>query len=744
MRNYGYNDPELVRPSRWKPSSYVALFFAVLFVVSVWLALDQKLLFGEDWLSQTYDNEDWRTNEGNLHTYGAWDLEAHIWKTEYILKYFPHFQWNPYWYLGMPLLKYYQAGFYIVHALIILATGMSAARAATMMVIFGHLLATLLTFLLCYKVSRRIWVSALCCVFLLSNTFISLRSYGWEPITVVFLFLYPLGLLVFLREPLRPFRFWMIIVLALSYICHPLLFFSLCMFMGLYLFSAAISATPKADPQAAKRHYIWEYFAAILCAVAIGAIQFVPQITYEQVTSGAHMGVKYLPFYQVPPNIITLKDFLFDAGNLKGPGPIIMIAFLLLIIFSLIEYSYRKQHKKRLGKMVVDHEIIRGVTLVLLVMVMFYYMERFNIFPMNMLRSIQYHRIIPEFIITAAVLVAALSNIAYTYKQKVIYYTMLISFVLASFIIVYNVQNYWQTTETISEKEEFLTDKFDGRFTVPYTDQSLAVRNSFTELPQTYGYYEQGITNGYNDEVFSVSSGYHNANLTLLYLKATNVQRLYVNTEEGERDRIMMARLNGTVPFTYKNDSRYSYFTIPLKNPSFAQAVPASGVAQVENLSIGCRELFKEHYCESNLEEFVTTDPAEIQYLAAYVKLLDTPYDVDAKYAMVNPDHYTIDVTGAQQDTYVVVKMTYDEDFVAHVNGQKVPIERFGPDFMLIKPGVAGNYTIDLKYSNGVMSLVAAAISVLSLAIVSIIFLFKKLHWLAPPKSWRFRKGDMR
>ena len=745
-RSYGYADPLLVpprpKPSRWR---WVAFLLALLLILGFWLALDQKLLFGKAWLSATYDNPDWRTNEGNLHTFGAWDLEAHVWKTEYLIKYFPNFHWNPYWYLGMPLLKYYQSGFYVAGWLTMLVTGASAPRAALLLVIFSHLLATLLTFLLCYKVSRRIWVSALCSLFILSNTFISLRSYGWEPITVTFLFLYPLGLLLFLKEPLRPFRFWLILVLTVAYLCHPLLWFSLCMTMGLYLFSIAIRRTD--EPNAARRHYIWQYVAVVLCSLLLGALQFLPQMSYQQVTSGAHMGVKYLPFYQVPPNIISLWDFFFDAGNLKGPGPIIMIAFLLIIIFAARDYRGRRHPSdENKGKgvresgqsrgeeavpakrrpTVLSHEMVAGLAFVLVVMVLFYYLELYNIFPMNFLRSIQYHRIIPEFIITAAALVAALSNLPRNQQQKAVYYTMLVAFVVASAIVIYNVQTHWETSTTISNSQEFLYDGFKGRFTVPYTDQSLAVRNSFTQHPQVYGYYEQGVTNSYADEIFSVSSGYHNAYLTILYLKAADVGRLYVNTEEGERDKIVTARLNGTLPYVHKKGARYAYFEVPLADPAFSQAIDSKRAEEVQRLEPGCRVLFKERYCGSAGEEFVSTDPAEVQFIAAYVKLLEEPYRAKAAMAMVDPDHYLINVTNATASTAVVVKMTYDKDFVATVDGQPIPIQKFGPDFMLLSPGRSGAYTIRLTYRVSRLILVGLAISVTTLLLLSAFFLFRQ------------------
>ncbi|HLC32381.1 MAG TPA: hypothetical protein VJJ82_00990 [Candidatus Nanoarchaeia archaeon] len=737
-KKYGYADPKLVKPaSLGKKATIAGFVIAFLFITAVWLALDQKLLFGKEWMSETYDNPDWRTNEGNLHTYGAWDLETHVWKTEYILEHFPNFNWNPYWYLGMPLFKYYQPGFYVLHALTILATGLTAAKSALLLIIFGHLLATVLTFMLCYKISRRIWASALSATFVLSNTFLSLRSYGWEPITVIFLFLYPLGLILFLKEPLRPFRLGLLAIMVVAYLAHPLLFFSLCMFMGLYLLSIAIRKDTSGEAQS--RHYIWQYFALVGCCFLIGAVQFIPQVTYAQATSGAHMGVKYLPFYQVLPNIITLKDFFFDAGNLKGPGPIIMIGFFLLIYFVISELRNKAAFKSadRLG--VKNHHIIGGLTIVLFMMVLFYYLEGWNVFPMNLLRSTQYHRIVPEFIITAAALVAALSTVAYSFRQKTVYYSMLVAFVLASGIIIHGVQGHWQTTDSIAEKPEFLYGDIKGRISFPYTDQSLAVRNSFTKVPQTYGYYEQGITNAFADELFSVSSGYHNAKLTVLHLKAANVGRLYVNTEEGERDQIVMRRLNGTLPFVYNNESRYSYFEVPLKDASLAQAIDGGQVTELQKKQPQCRSMFEEDYCGSQGEEFVSTDPNETAYLEGYVDLIEQDYHATAMETMDDPDHYRIRVQNAGNETMIVVKMTYDRDFEAVIDGVLIQIEKIGPDFMLLKPNREGDYVINLQYRLSKEFIVGGIISAASIFGVLLLFIIRKHARI----SVQFRRGDM-
>jgi len=746
-----------------KTRKTIGIILAILFIVGVWLALDYKLLFGQDWISPTYDNPDWRTNEGNLHTFGAWDFETHVWKTEYLMQNFPNYQWNPYWYLGMPLLKYYQSGFYFLNILVIALSGMTAAKSTLMMIIFGHLLATILTFFVCYKVSRKIFVSALCSSFVLSNTFLSLRSYGWEPITVVFLFLFPLGLYIFFKNPLKPFRFWLILLLGIAYISHPLIWFSLCMTMGLYLLSIALrkktdnveNANSAVDENRLKgpdrmkdsdnpnnieddiltRHYILQFIGIVILSLLIGALQFIPQLTYQQVTSGAHMGVSYLPFYQVATNIISLKDFFFDAGNLKGPGPVIMIAFFLLLIFTYIHYISRSRNKgskthddtsnKTHDKKLHEDVMITGLTLTLFVMVLFYYMELYNIFPMNILRSIQYHRIIPEFVIIAAILVAALSNVVYTKKQKAIYYSMLIAFVAVSGIIIYSVQTHWETTSTISNSPEFIVDNFAGRISFPYTDQSLAVRNSFTQVPQVYGYYEQGITNPYADDIFSVSSGYHNAKLTILYLKAADVTRLYINTQEGDRDKIVFDRLNGTLPLIQTNNTRYAYFEIPVADPSFAQAVDMNAAFDVQKQEPGCRVMFMEKYCGSVKEEFVSTDTVMIKYLTAYVNLTDSSYSAKANMTMLDPNHYDISVKGAVSTTAIIVKMTHDKDFSASMNGIKIPITSIGPDFMLIAPQITGDYTIKLEYHNGGLVTVGLIISFLTVIILSIYFIAK-------------------
>lgn len=733
---YGYLDNgQSDRPFKWRVGP---LFLALLFLVGAWLFLTAKILTGSHWLSATYDNVDWRTNEGNLQTYGAWDLEAHVWKSQFIVENFPNVMWNPYWYLGMPLLKYYQAGFYGVHIAVWKLFDLHPAHAANMIIIFGHLLAVLATFLLCLRISRRYFVSAMCAFFLLANTFISLRSYGWEPITVVFLALYPIGLLVFLRQPLRPFRFWMVITLTIAYLMHPLIWFSLCMTMGIYLFALSIGASHRKKAGIGQHHVLTQYTVLVVCSLLLGGIQSVPQFTYTQATSGAHMGVKYLPFYHVPSNVITPQDFFLDYNNLKGPGPIIMLAFLFVIVFGGARLYERRKARERGARRdeSVFHPMLRGFMLTVLVMVLFYFMEAYNIFPMNFIRSVQYHRIIPEFIIAAGALIAATSVYVVSRKAKIFYYGTLISFVIGGFFVIWTVQNHWQTAPEISDKPEFITEEIPGRISMTYTEQSLSVRSSFTKHPQVYGYYEQGVTNSYADELFSVSSGYHNESVTTLYLRAADVSRLYVNREAGVRNEITQTRFNGTLPYTEQN-YRYAYYSIPIRDASFAQAVPAEEVDYVLSLKPDCREIFKEVYCGSVGEEFVSRDEAEQAYLQAYVNMLENPYGAKAAFTMIDPDHYRIDVSNATADTAVVIKMTKDKSWVATVDGRELGIEEIGPDFMVVRPGIAGSYTIGLEYMIPREHIIGLGLSGITLLGLIVYFLWR------PSKRFTFPEGNM-
>lgn len=387
-----------------------------------------------------------------------------------------------------------------------------------------------------------------------------------------------------------------------------------------------------------------------------------------------------------------------------------------------------------------NNPLVRGLSTVLFFMVLFYYFERYNIFPMNFLRSIQYHRIIPEFIITAAALIAALSTLATSRLHKIVYYSLLGVFLIVSFIGIYNIQTQWQTTPQISNSQEFIDNNFTGRISFPYTDQSLSVRSSFNNISEVYGYYEQGITNSYADELFSVSSGYQNYENTLLYLKVANVERLYINMEEGERD-VIMKNLLSSLKLVHENNSRYGYFEIPLANPSYAQAISSDQTNSIKILEPGCRIMFKQEYCGSVKEEFVASDSEEIRYLQEYVSALESKANTNISFYMVNPEKYKITLTNASDDTKVVIKMTYDSDFKAYVGNKRIKIEKIGPDFMLLSPTQSGNYEISLSYSPSYSIVyIGGIISIISF--ISLVIFFSIRHKLNK-KSNNFKVGDL-
>jgi hypothetical protein len=266
------------------------------------------------------------------------------------------------------------------------------------------------------------------------------------------------------------------------------------------------------------------------------------------------------------------------------------------------------------------------------------------------------------------------------------------------------------------------------------------VRSSFQDIPQAYGYYEQGVTNSYDDEIFSVSSGFHNTSMMILYLRAADITRLYINREAGIRNIMVQDRLNGTLPYIEQN-YRYAYFAIPIRNPEFAQAVPEmaaeGGVDYVQSKKVGCREIYKTVYCDSHLEEFVGKDTKEIEYLTAYVNMLENPYYATAKFTRINPDNYRIDVFNATADTAVVIKMTYDKAWLATVGDKRLDLEIIGPDFMVVRPKQSGDYTINMKYRINKEYLIGAVMTVTTFLGLCVYFFFK------PKKNFNFPDGDM-
>src|SRR3989344_3457598 len=173
---------------------------------------------------------------------------------------------------------------------------------------------------------------------------------------------------------------------------------------------------------------------------------------------------------------------------------------------------------------------------------------------------------------------------------------------------------------------------------------------------------------------------------------------------------------------TNTSNSRYAYYEIPLNNYEFAQAVNGEAIEDLQKYRPECREMFKDMYCGSFKEEFVARDPAEREYLQRYVDIINTPNDANAQIEMVNPDRYVVHVTNADVDTYVIVKMTYDKDFTANVNGEKLEIDDVGPYFMLLKPGKQGDYDIELAYNVSKTIIIGGITSGVSLLVLIIVF----------------------
>lgn len=186
-------------------------------------------------------------------------------------------------------------------------------------------------------------------------------------------------------------------------------------------------------------------------------------------------------------------------------------------------------------------------------------------------------------------------------------------------------------------------------------------------------------------------------------------------------------------------NERYGYFDLELEHPEFIQAVSKDEAQDVLNYNPGCRTLFKEEYCGSKREEFVTVDYEEQRYLKKYVELIRKNNSASVSYEEVNPQYFLINVENASENTAIIVKMTYDADFSAKVNGKNIGIERIGPDYMILYPNKSGNYSVDLKYHASNLILIGGIISIVTILILIFLSVKKPFY---ENKFLEFEEGD--
>jgi hypothetical protein len=236
----------------------------------------------------------------------------------------------------------------------------------------------------------------------------------------------------------------------------------------------------------------------------------------------------------------------------------------------------------------------------------------------------------------------------------------------------------------------------------------------FSNVSEIRGGSDQGATNTYWANVtYEINTG-SDPQLSILWAKAWNVQYIVVifpNASTPYRDYLYPNKFQGilSMPYYY---SGFGIYEVPLTHPQLVQAVSAKSAQALRPIK-GIKD---------------TRD------LSAYVGLLETPKTgATVTYAVPNPDEISIAVTGATADTALIVKMTNDQNWQATAEGQPVAISTIGSGFMVLYPGISGNYQLTLVYSrsNGLITGVIVGIAI----IVVLAFAPAVL-----PKTWPKRK----
>jgi len=230
--------------------------------------------------------------------------------------------------------------------------------------------------------------------------------------------------------------------------------------------------------------------------------------------------------------------------------------------------------------------------------------------------------------------------------------------------------------------------------------------NVFTDVMQLRGAADNAQpSHWWADISYEINKG-ESGTLTTLWLKTINIRYIVVNYPESGTPWVDFAfpeKLEGLLSPVYSRHG-FKIFEVPLASNRLAEVVDLEAIR---------RATIKGLQDEQGLAEFLSTY-GSIRGATAAVR-----YDPSQ-----DPDRLSIEVQGATPDTGILLKMTYDQRWRAQSEGDVLQIERIGPDFMLITPGLAGDFIITMRCGRSlteqfglVISLVAALLAIMGVLI---------------------------
>lgn len=213
--------------------------------------------------------------------------------------------------------------------------------------------------------------------------------------------------------------------------------------------------------------------------------------------------------------------------------------------------------------------------------------------------------------------------------------------------------------------------------------------NAFSDTPQLWG-FDQGITNP-NIRVADFAiltgewAGVHNAEVSVLWLKALGVQAVGVSgpaSTEIYKPFVSPKKFEGVLEPMWRDGDNVLY-RVGSPRASLGRVVPRSALvarAPVNGLDV---------------------DP-----LRPYVAALDDPGMPRAEFHWSSA-HSAAIAANLDAGQVVSVQMSWHEGWHANVNGRPAPVQHDAIGLMYVDPQVAGPCTIEMVYDGGVEARVA-------------------------------------
>jgi hypothetical protein len=207
--------------------------------------------------------------------------------------------------------------------------------------------------------------------------------------------------------------------------------------------------------------------------------------------------------------------------------------------------------------------------------------------------------------------------------------------------------------------------------------------NTFTDLPQLGGGFEQGIINSMNRHViyglYANQRAERGGEYGVLWLKAYGVHAVVMG---GRRSREYYKpirdpdKFRGLLPELWREGDD-AIFGVPHRTSSLARVVPRAALVS------------------RKLAHALDAEP-----LRPYVAALEDPTLPEASFQWLNRHRAAIRAD-LPPGHVVSIQISYHPGWRARVNGRETPLQRDNLDLMVLDPGWDGPMTIDLEYDGG-------------------------------------------